>query len=359
MKKRKAKIKANSLQLTIGLAVLVLVGAMILVITGVFDKEPLAQPVLIAEDKSPSSQLSAITINTYNKANNSDAGNFDATMYLFEAKNGVAGKLVHTITDTTAPSSFNENYGGDYILKVIGSDGANGDTSNILEQVSTDGAEIIDGNLHFSANKAATDIEIYMNQHATIECKAYDNKNRGLLYNTGGEETAIDFETTGVEWTSTTDNATAYDESSGMDIEYECQAVEVDADYNDRGVYILFEAPTTKWKEPVVYLNGNKLTELSASFNTYEKDAFTEYEHAFLIPKGTVIKDDGEGFTLRFILNLRDGVTSATADPGIDFSVITQTKSTTKNEVFVSAATDAASPASIITLYTSTIDVTA
>jgi len=307
--------------------------------------------------RAPSDQDTSFKFDVKNLANTTTSEGFDVTAYLFEKGDG-GEQLVATITDTTSPTATSINYGSNYILKVVGTDGASGDTSYIQQIKGNIMANIVNGNLEFTATKANVNLEAKMNQHATLQCRLYDNVAKGLMYNTGVGETATDYETTGVTWTSTTDNATAYDETGGVDLEFECKAVQSDTDYNDRGVLVLIEAPVAVWDEPVVYVNGMELKEATAQLNDDERKAYTDYEYAFLIPQNVVMKDGSEGFKLHFAMDLLSGVASASADPKINFAVRTQYLATLGDAVKEGAVTDASSPSQIIALFENTLDVT-
>jgi len=301
----------------------------------------------------PTDGDSDLKINVYNPLNTSGSENYDVTLYGF-----TGDSLAYTITDTTSPTATTVNCGENILFKPIGTTGASGDKSYIVSASGTGGdISVVDGNVNIKPTKGTTNVILQMQQHATLECKAYDNFNKGLMYD-NGDSSNTDYETDGVTWTSTTDNSTAYSEANDIDIDFTCRAIQTDTDYNDRGIWVLIEAPAAVWDEPTVLLNGVRLAEATTQLNNDERKAYADYEYVYLIPQNTVIEDGGDGFDLTVRMELSEGVSSATADPEIDFAVRTQYLSTDGMSVKEGSVTDASSPAQIISLYDMTLDVT-
>jgi len=311
------------------------------------------EAILVTQSGCPDTGQTSLTINNYNSMNETASENFDVTLYGISP----SGSLSTTINDTTSPTASTVNCGETTVFKPIGVDGASGATSYIVSATSDEGSEVnvVDGNLVVKTLKANTGIRIQSAQHATLECRAYDNIQKALMYDSG-DATNTDYETDGVVWESTTNNATVTDESLGIDMEFECRAVQSDTNYNDRGILLLVEAPSNVWDAPVIYFNGVKLSE--ATLSSDEKKAYSAYEYAFLIPRDYAIKDEPESVKIRVVMNTFSGVT-ATADPEFDFAVRTQFLATDGLSVKLGAVTDASSPAQIIAVYDSSIDVTA
>ena len=359
MSKKKSKVNTSMVAL-----VLLAVGAVVLVGTG-FIEMPTFQAVDDGydddgyDDDEPTSTLNCpsdgdtnLKINVYNELNDTGAENFDVTLYGF-----VDGHLTYTITDTTAPTATAVNCGEKIILKAIGTDGASGDKSQFLSVSASGGTvNLVDGNIEFTPERPEATITAWMEQHATLQCMAYDTKQRANVYD-DGDSSASDYETDGVTWMSITDNATKYDESDGINLEFTCEAVETDTDYTDRELLVLIESPTATWEDPTIKLNGITLTESEASLNEDERDSYAGYEHVYIIPAETVItnKDD---IKITWSQKLKSGVSTASADPEFDIAVRTQYLSTDHTEVKEGAVTDAGTPAQIIALFDMTLDVT-
>lgn len=306
----------------------------------------------------PDTGLTAFNMEVFNNANDTGREGYDVTAYVFQkTENGEA--LFTTITDTTSPSDVNIECNRDYVVKVIGTDGASGDSSEIISFAggAGTGASVVDGNLEFKATGATAYFDTYMNQHATLNCRAYDNVAKGLIYDSADASNS-DYEADGVLWKSTTSNTSKYDETAGIDVEFECKAIQTDTDYNDRGVLILIEAPVAEYQDPVVKVNGQTLSDYTDSMTSDERKTYDSYEYAFLIPSDVVMRDGGQGFKVDFAMELLDGVASASTDPQVDFAVRTQSLSTDGSSINIGAVTDASTPAQVIAVYDMSIDVT-
>ncbi len=308
--------------------------------------------------RCPDDGTTNLKIEVKNTANDTGSEAFDVTGYLYKLVDG-REQYVTAITDTTDPSATEIDCGYDYVFKVVGTNGASGDTSYIKKVFSGDGdVKVQNGNLYFTASGPSENIVIGMDQHATLECRAWDYNQGDFIYDSS-DTSNTDYETDPVTFTSTTDNTTPMDETLGLDIGFKCRAVESDTNYNDRGVLVLVEAPTNTWDEPVVYLNGQKLSEATTLLNDDERRAYADYEYVYLIPASVNIKDGAEGIELRFKMDLLSGVSSASADPEIDFAVRTQYLSTLDGiTVKQGAVKDDSSTTQIIDIYDITVDVT-
>ncbi|MEM2121744.1 MAG: hypothetical protein QXU20_03765 [Candidatus Woesearchaeota archaeon] len=303
----------------------------------------------------PSTGLTNLRLEVINTANETGSESFDVTAYLYKINNGVE-EYVTTITDTTNPAAIAIDCGYDYVLKPVSTDGASGNSGKFTKVISGSGS-IRDGWLYFSARSANQQLIVGMDQHATLQCRAYDNKQKGLVFN-DDDASNTDYEGDGVVWTSTINNSSPTNEALGIDFSFDCVAVQTDTNYNDRGVWVLIEAPTTTWSTPVVYVNGNRISESSGLMTPYEARAFANYEYKFLIPESVVIKDAGEGIDLRVVLSLLPGVTSANADPEIDLVPRGSYLSIDGVTVKVGAARDDSATTLIYSVYDMTIDVT-
>ena len=297
-----------------------------------------------------------VKIDVKNSANETGSEAFDVTGYLYK-KVGTSMELVATIIDTTDPTATSVDCGYNYVFKVIGVDGASGDTSEV--QVLQSGAgTIVDGNLEFKTTSSNQNFIVGINQHATIQCRAYDNVAKGLMFDSG-DASSTDYEADGVTFTGTVNNETTTDETAGVDIEFDCKAIQTDTDFNDRGIIVLLELPVTTWKTPSVYLGTNQLQDVMSSLNENERKAYTDYEYAYLIPSNAIVRDGAQGMKLTVHFDLLDGIATASADPQVDLAVRTQYLSIIDSFTVKSGAvTDAASPSQIIAVHDITVDVT-
>ena len=299
----------------------------------------------------PTDGDSSLFLDVLNSANETASEGIDTTAYIYEVI-GAQKTLVATLTDTTSPSATSINCGGNYEIGLVSSDGANGDNSRIKEIKSGVGGSIVNGNLMFMADSINEVFKVGIDQKATLNCRAKDNIGDGLMFD-ASDSVATDYEVDGVNFTSTTNNVTSLDETSGFDVNLECKAIQTDTNFNDRGIVVLVEMPTSEWNKPSAWINGQSLTEVKGSLNGNEQTAYTNYEAAFVIPETVLAKDGAEGFTLRVASNLKPGVAASTSNIEVDLAPRGQYLSIDGFTLKVGAVTDAASPAQVVTLYDS------
>jgi hypothetical protein len=301
----------------------------------------------------PDNGVTAFTLDVFNKENVTGSENYDVTAYIF---NKDTDTIKTVISDTTAPTAVNLDCGKSYVAKLVSTDGSAGDKSTIMS-VQGDGATVVNGNIEFTTKTATLSLRAQAQQHATETVRAFDKIQNDQMFDSS-DSSEIDYEASGVTFTSTVNNATASDETLGFDVELDFKAVETDADYNDRGILVLIEMPTTKWEEtPSVYANGKALEKVTLTGS--EKSAYTDYEYAFLIPADVVMKDGSQGFTVRVVNNLKSGITSVSADPQIVLAVRGAVLSTDGQSILEGVAvSDASTPAQIYSLFTVTVDMT-
>lgn len=297
----------------------------------------------------PDTLLTALTVDVQNPLNATGSEEFDVTAYVVDGN----GAIIATITDTTNPSSTNIPCGGSYSLSIVSTDAANGDNSRIKSV--TGPGQVVDGVLQFSTNGPTATFQLYVEQQATLEARAYSRTDAAFMYD-DGDASATDYETDGVVFMSTTDNATKYDETSGVDIEYQLRAIQSDTNWNDFGTYILLEMPTASWEVPTVWVDGQKLTDIKAQLNEDEKKAWSSYEYVYKFDKP--ILDGGEGVTVRVATQLLSGVSSVSADPEIDISSIGQYLSTDGSSVKRGGVKDDSSQTAVRSIFDSKVDMT-
>ncbi len=301
----------------------------------------------------------SLKIDFKNTANESTSEAYDNEGYLYKVIDG-SEEYVQSLADTTSPTAATIDCGFDYVFKPVSSSGTGGNSSFIQSVLSgEDDVEIKDGFLHFTAESSNENIIVGADKHATLQCRLYDNNQRAFVYNSVGAS-GTDYETDGVTFTSTTDNATAMDESLGLNLQLQCKAVETNTNYNDRGVLILIEAPTATWSNPSVKYNGIKLSNIkSTGLTDDEVLAYANYEYVFLIPASVGIYDAGDGVDIDWNMDLAGGVASASADPEIDLVPRGSALSIDGVNVLVGTGVkDDASHTTIHVLYDATIDVT-
>jgi len=266
----------------------------------------------------PTDGDTSLKIDVKNVANESGEA-IDVTGYLYKIVDG-SEEYVVAISDTTAPTASTVDCGYKYAFKTVSASGAAGDTSVVLKKLSgDDDVEITNGILYFTADSSAENIIVSMESHASLNCRLYDNNQRAFVWDTS-DVSGTDYETDGVNFTTTASNTSAMDETLGINVQYQCKAVETDTNYQDRGVLVLIEAPSTLWATPTVRANGVNLQEVKSSLNSNEVLAYADYEYVFLIPQSVNIYDAGDGVNIDVFMDLAAGVSAATADLEVDFA---------------------------------------
>lgn len=310
----------------------------------------------VALTQCPDDGDTSLTLNVFNLLNETGSENYDITGYLYMI-DGESEKRIMSITDTTAPTASTIVCGEKYAFKPVAADGANGDNSRILSVASGDAEVDEDGNLIFVADSSNEYIDVYMGQHGTIEMRAFDNVNNGFMYD-NADSSNSDYETTGVTWTSTTNNATAYSEANGLDITFTVRSTGSDTNFNDLGFWILLDDFSTNvWEEPVVKVDGVKVEEASDLMNSDEKKAFDGYEYVYFVSADKDVKDSPDYIEVRVISSLLAGA-SATADLDVDFQPRGKYLSTNGIDVNVGAVKDDTSQTAVYTRQDNIIDIT-
>lgn len=304
-----------------------------------------------ADDKDLS-----LTFDVKNTENSSSNQEFDVTAYIYQLV-GDDYALKATVTDTTGASAttINLGCGEDYMVKVIGTTGAQGDGSIIDALQAGAPGELKNGNWYFHASNGDIVTQLSVSQHALLETKFWDYNGAGWVYD-NADNSATGFEGDATTYTSVTNNATAMDETVCINGYFTLQAATTDSDVQDRDLIVLFETPKATWDKPTVSLNGVALAD--ATLNEFEEEAYDAYEYAFLIPRTVHILDGAETAKLDLNLCLKSGVASSSVDPEMDFAVRTQVLSIDGSTVIESAVTDAGTPAQVMALHDITFDVT-
>lgn len=294
-------------------------------------------------------KLMTLTVTAQNKLNTTGTENYDNTVYWYDE----AGNSVISQTDTTA-GTVSLPCGKKYIGKIISTNADGGDSAKILG-VSGD-AKVSNGNVEVQADISAKSITLYTAQHAVLEARMYDNKNKALIYN-NADASALDYETDGATFMSSTDNATAYDETTGLDVELEVRSTVTDTDFNDFGVYVLLDAfDPSVWEIPSVYLDGSQLSDVKGSLSVYESRAYSGYDYVYRFDKR--VQDSGDGVTIGVVGTLISGAT-ASSDLQIDLASIGAFKSISSDEVKVGSVNDDATTSTVYTVQDFTLDITA
>lgn len=232
----------------------------------------------------PDTKVTTVAVDVVNYLNTSGVEGFDTTGRFYSLDSGQIIK----ITDTTSPTASSLNCGEKYVFKLESTDGANGDNSRINNIISGEGSVTPDGDLEFTARGGAMTFEVGVSQQATLQGRMFDVVNNAYMYDTG-DTSATDFETDGVAFTSTTDNATNTSIGTGgeVHVKLELKAVQADTDWNDRGTYILVDASPTVWdtSNAVMKVDGQTLSNYKGSLDSNEARKWADYELVYFVDR--------------------------------------------------------------------------
>lgn len=304
-------------------------------------------------------KASTMTLNLYNGLNTTGAEGFDATMRLYTAD----GAYVTELTDTTSASVSNLNCGQQYVLRMKSTDGVDGDSGQFqgIRSDSTSSAKLAENGaaVVFTATQPSITLSLSGKQHGVLEFKGYDNINRAPMCN--GDDSCTDYELDGVTFMSTT-NGTAMAVSTGGEVDISLDARVnslTDATFDDFGFYILVEAPTAVWGEPVVSFDGQTLTNIKGSLAAEESDLWNGYEFVYKVEttEGSP-KLDSDRKSVGFQIRADSGVDPGASDNlEIDFAAIGSYQSTSSDAIKVGGVTDASSRAAVFAVQDVTIDI--
>jgi len=306
-------------------------------------------PISVATAGCPTDLVTTATISVENVLNTTGAETYNTTMYIF-SKDGE----VQSITDTTAGTA-SLTCGQSYTGKIISTDGAAGDSSEIL---GTTSGKVTDGNVEFKASSRALTLSLETNQRGVPEVRARDIVNDAFMYDTS-DVTNLDYETTdGVIFSSTTDNATGTAVGSGSELhvtQYVRANVD-DNDFNDRGIYVLIDAASNVWNIPTVKIDGKVASEASGMLNSDEKIAYNDYEFVYFIPADREVTKNKEVAVDLSIFALGGVDPTGANNVSVDYAVIGQYESTQKTNVIkVGAVKDDSSKTQVYTLHDTVI----
>ncbi len=292
------------------------------------------------------------TINVINALNSSATQTRDQNMRLYDSD----GNFIKEITDTTSGDLAGVVLcGNEYVGRLVS---ASGETA-IITGVSGKGVSVMDNGraIKFTAS-AQTAINVESKAISGIQVKVYDNNGAGWLYD-GSDASALDFETTGVTFKSTTDNATAMAIGTGgnFDVTMSLKSVTQYTDVSDLGLYVLVDADTASYDEETFSLTYNGVKLSKATLDQKEQTAYKDFDAVYLIPQSNreVISNNVESKLQIQLSALAD--VDPSADIGIDFAPIGSVKSVSGQNMRYSSVTDASSPSAIYTVQTTTFDI--
>ena len=304
-----------------------------------------------ATQQCPTSLAWAGTANVQNVLNKTGVETFDTSMYFYETDptTGAVGTLKTTVTDTSS-GAVTLDCGKKYTTKVVSSSGAGGDASLLT---GTDLGEVKDGDVVFNACGAGSVFTVQGKQHGLWEVRAYDLVNNDYLLNQSNHSGLVYHQGTPLNFTSTGSNTTGTAIGAGQEfhVRIDLRATVDDQDVNDRGVYVLVDAATTRWKEPTVKLDGASLSNVKSTLNPDEAATYSNYEYVFKIPAERKVTQN-EQAQVDFSMFAQGGIDPTNADrPLIDFAPVGQYISTGTNSVLkVGSAQDDSAKTAVHTL---------
>jgi hypothetical protein len=236
---------------------------------------------------------------------------FEGTVYLYKKSDD---GLVYVDSTTTGTDGAYANLSGitcgmRYVLYLVGADGASGDNSYIKSISGANGAATYnkaDGSVEINMNSETVLLTLEGSQHATLEVRAYDLDQAAWMYDTS-DSIATDYETTGVTFTSSTDNATNMSIDAGADfnVRLDVRAVQTDTEFAADGpnsVYVFVDADIGTWEDMSVDCGNTKELSMSA-LSDNENDQWNANEYLFQVNKpfeknpSTECKINGESKT--------------------------------------------------------------
>jgi hypothetical protein len=271
-------------------------------------------------DNCPDDFQTTVITTLYNGLNDTGSESFDATGYIYQII-GDDEYYYDTFTDTTS-GELNVTCGYDYVVKLVASNSDGGDNSRITE-IRTGDATITSDGVRFSADKEKVPLGLVGSQHGVLTFRVFDNVDNRYAYdNTGsGDADNTVFEATGTGFRDG-DNATAFAVGADgyVDFVFEFKGDTADEQFNDYSAVVFVEAPTNKWNEPVIKLNGKTLPDIMDTLTGDENVAFNDFEYAYTFTADECPLDNDINY-LDFYME-----TCAGCDPTADLNVTVCTR---------------------------------
>ncbi len=353
--------KGNGMWLGIfGVAVLVLLVAAVF---GIYKNQAAPEPDVDGDDgngqdvsacatKCPDTLTFAAVVNMENPLNQTGTETYDTTMYFFNTD----GSLKTSSADSTAGASTLE-CGRTYTIQTISTSGAAGDSA-LIKAAPTGASVSADGTVTMTACGAGETWTFRANQHGLPEVRAKDIVGDGFMFDTL-DASATDYESTdGAIFGGTTNNVTGVTVDSGGELhvmEY-VRATADDQDVNDLGILVLVDMPTSVWGTPTVKIDGNAVSDVTASLSDQERIAYSDYEYAYLIPSGRIVSQAKEIAVDFSVFALSGQNPTGAHNVSIDYSPRGRYASTQQTNVLkVGAVDDSTSRTQIHTLHDTVI----
>jgi hypothetical protein len=326
-----------------------------------------AQEMQSTGNNCGTARTTTVTFSQTNGLNTTGSEPFNSTCYVYKVAADGSETYVTTSTDqTTSAGTMSADCNQKYRMYCISTDANGGDSGQILGVVG-DGVKVITAKDNKDRDVPSAGIEFLTNaptypvtwqgkQHATLQFKAYDMAGlTGTVMYDESDAITSDYETDGVNFTSTSGNTTATAVGSGgwLKVQEEIQATDVDTDFSDFGFYIAVKAATTVWDADTVTAkftsasgSTSSLSNLKSNLDKDENSLFDSYQYLYFVPDS--IRQDSAYFTLN--VKALSGVNPGTSDDvEIDYvskGAALRTGGVSKGVRF-SASTDASSKSAI------------
>jgi hypothetical protein len=322
-----------------------------------------AQEMQSTGNNCGTARTTTVTFTQQNALNTTGNEGIDSTCYVYKVAADGSESYVGTQTDTTA-GTLSADCNQKYRMYCVSTDSNGGDSGSVLS-VAGDGVKVITGKDDKGRDVTGAGIEFMTNaptyavnwkgkQHATLQFRAKDLLADALMYDDADSSTQ-DYETDGVNFSSSVGNTTALAVGAGgkVNVRQEIQSTDVDTDFSDFGFYIAVKAATTTWDGATVsakFTNENgatsSLTNLKGNLDSDENLLLDTYQYVFYVPDS--IRQDSVYFELsiKALSGVNPGVTD---DIEIDYIAKGAALRTAGENAGVrfSASTDASSKAAI------------
>jgi hypothetical protein len=149
-----------------------------------------------------------------------------------------------------------------------------------------------------------------------LKAKAYDNLNRGLVWNTEDPSAAGTYDVLAATLKSVTNNtAYAFGVGQTLDFSIDTATVSTVSHFGDSnlGVYIAVDADKSQYDTPVLQIGGVNLVDVknSGELSSDDISALSSYEYVFKVPAG--VQFNSAPTSVRFYVASKAGV-----DPSAD-----------------------------------------
>ena len=271
-------------------------------------------------DSCGDAKTHTLTFSVQNALNTSGTETFD-TGYRFT---DVMDNSVVSGTDSTA-GSVTLVCGRSYLIEGLTASGAEGDNAEYVSVKSGGAIVQSDGTVLFKATKPSDSLTLGGQQRDTLEFRMFDVINNNFMYdNNAADSSNLDYETDGVNFTSTTNNATSTSVGSGGELHvklYYRSLTADDTNWNDiGGHYVLIDAATATWNIPVVRINGVLSSNVKGQLNADEAVAYNGYEYVYLSDEAVYKNKEATVDVDIFALSGVNPATGGTDDVQIDLA---------------------------------------